>query len=49
MILGVAFASVLKSVPVYDYNLSKVITKLMPIQNNKIEDTRKIRCFVECG
>lgn len=33
-----AFASVLKSVPVYDYNLSKVIgTKLMPIQNNKIE------------
>ena len=33
-----AFASVLKSVPVYDYNLSNVIgTKLMAIQNNKIE------------
>lgn len=33
-----AFASVLKSVPVYDYNLSQLITtKLMPIQNNKIE------------
>ncbi|WP_139905986.1 helix-turn-helix domain-containing protein [Clostridium thermarum] len=33
-----AFASVLKSVPVYDYNLTSVITtKLMPIQNNKVE------------
>lgn len=33
-----AFASVLKSVPVYDYNLNSVInTKLMPIQNNKVE------------
>lgn len=33
-----AFASVLKSVPVYDYNLASVKdTKLMPIQNNKIE------------
>jgi transcriptional regulator with XRE-family HTH domain len=33
-----AFASVLKSVPVYDYNLTSIIsTKLMPIQNNKVE------------
>jgi transcriptional regulator with XRE-family HTH domain len=33
-----AFASVLKSVPVYDYNLTTIIsTKLMPIQNNKVE------------
>ena len=33
-----ALASVLKSVPVYDYSLKKsTITKLMPIENNKIE------------
>jgi transcriptional regulator with XRE-family HTH domain len=33
-----ALASVLKSVPVYDYSLNKVLsTKLMPIENNKIE------------
>lgn len=41
-----AFASVLKSVPVYDYNLSKVITtKLMPIQNNKIEGYAQDKVF----
>lgn len=33
-----AFASVLKTVTVYDYSLAKVIgTKLMPIQNNKVD------------
>lgn len=41
-----AFASVLKSLPVYDYSLTSVIsTRLMPIQNNKIEGFAQDKVF----
>lgn len=41
-----AFASVLKSVPVYDYTVTSIIsTKLMPIQNNKVEGFAQDKVF----
>lgn len=41
-----AFASVLKSLPVYDYSLTSVLSiRLMPIQNNKIDGFAQDKVF----
>jgi len=41
-----AFASVIKSVPIYNYSLSKVLgTKQLPILNNKIEGHNQDKVF----
>ncbi|MDP4091043.1 MAG: helix-turn-helix domain-containing protein [Bacillota bacterium] len=41
-----ALASVLKSIPVYDYSLTSILsTRLMPLQNNKIEGFPQDKVF----
>jgi transcriptional regulator with XRE-family HTH domain len=41
-----AFGSVLREIPVYDYNMSKVLSKrLLPVQNNKIEGYAQDKVF----
>jgi transcriptional regulator with XRE-family HTH domain len=41
-----AFGSVLREVPVYDYNMKKVLDKrLIPVQNNKIEGYAQDKVF----